>query len=249
MYFTNENPCTYYYTSDDDNFSFDLDHWIGNIIPRRRMQGEAIYQKQNDPNGSMYNIPVKLSLEELEKERLAFSYYNSGKFNENGSPLEMSIEEAQHKLYEEAKLVAPKAFDIIKQVHTNGVNRMLLTYVGEISEYKAYGHFHPHILNQDGTKNRECKTCVVMVPLNHTMPVTERVFFNHQDIVNNEEEEIIEACRKTASPYDKPRGNVVDLLMPSMGQYLVVEFLSSRCLHWLENYGTTNEYLCIIAEN
>ena len=249
MTFTNQNPCHYYYTESDDSFSFDLQHWIENTIPRRKMQGDLIYQKQNDPSSNLYNIPVKMSIEEIEKERLAFKYYNSGKFNIDGSPLEMSIEEAQQKLYEEAKLVAPNAFELISKVHTNGVNRMLLTYVGELSQYKAYAHFHPNILNQDGTKNRECKTCVVMVPLKHTMPVTERVFFNHQDYVDDSEEQIMETCRQTATPYDKPRGNVVDILMPSIGQYLVVEFLASRCLHWLENYGTTNEYLCIIAEN
>ena len=248
MTFTNETPCYYYYTESDKNFSFDLQHWIENTIPRRKQQGELVYQKQNDPTSKLYNIPVKLTLEEIEKERLAFKYYTSDKFNEDGSPLEMSIEEAQHKLYEETKLVAPKAFELIRKVHTNGVNRMLLTYVGELSQYKAYGHFHPNILNQDGTKNRECRTCVVMIPLTHAAPVTEKVFFNHQDVLDREEE-IIEACRKTASPYDKIRGNVVEILMPSNGQYLVVEFMASRCLHWLENYGTTNEYLCIIAEN
>lgn len=249
MTFTNENPCNYYYTESDDSFSFDLKQWIAKTIPRRKIQSEVIYQKQNDPSSIMYNIPMKLTQEEFERERLAFTYYNSEKFNEDGYPLEMSIEEAKHKLHTEAGLVAPKAFDLIKKVHTKGVNRMLLTYVGEISEYKAYGHFHPYIINQDGTKNRECRTCVVMIPLNHNMPVTERVFFNHQDVGNKEEEEIIDACRKTASPYDKPKGNVVDILMPKPGQYLVVDFLASRCLHWLENYGTKNEYLCIIAEN
>ena len=247
--FSNENPCNYYYSSDDPSFSFDLQRWITNTLPRRKLQGEMIYQKQNDPTSNMYNIPVKLSLDEIERERLAFTYYNFGKFNEAGSPLEMSIEDAQQKLYEESSLIAPKAFELIKKVHRNGVNRMLLTYVGPVSEYKAYGHLHPYILNQDGTKNRECHTCVVMVPLNHVMPVTEKVFFNHLDILDDEEEQIIESCRKTASPYDKPRGKVIDILMPNMGQYLVVEFLASRCLHWLENYGTTNEYLCIIAEN
>lgn len=249
MNFSNENPCYHYYTTSDDDFSFDLDHWIENIIPRRKLQGDLIYQKQNDPTSNMYNIPIKFSAEEIEKERLAFKYYNSDMFTENGSPLEMGIENAQRKLYEETKLIAPKAFEIIRKVHTNGVNRMLLTYVGEISQYKAYGHFHPYILNQDGTKNRECTTCVVIVPLNHNETVTEKVFFNHQDILSDEEEAIMESCRKTASPYDKPRGKVVDITMPSMGQYLIVQFQASRCLHWLENYGTKNEYLCIIAEN
>lgn len=249
MYFTNKNPCNYYYTESDDQFSFDVDYWMKSMIIRRKAQAEAIYQKQNDPTTSMYDLPIKLSLEELERERLAFTYYNCDKFDENGAPIEIPVEAIQQKLYQEIRLNAPKAFNLIKQVHNTGINRMLLTYVGEISDYKAYGHFHPHIENQDGTNNRDCKTCVVIVPLNHTMPVTERVFFNHQEIVDDKEEKVIETCRKTASPYKTIRGKVLDIRMPNPGEYLVLEFLGSRCLHWLENYGTTNEYLCIIAEN
>lgn len=250
MNFTNENPCTYYYINvDDSSFEFDSQFWLDKTIPRRKLQSELIYQSQNDITNRMYNIPVKFTPEEFERKRIAFTYYNTDKFNDNGSPIEISIEDIQTILREKAGLVAPKAFELIEKSHPSGVNRIALTYVAGVSEYEAHAHFHPHILNRNGSHNRDCRTCVVIVPLKHTMPVTEKVFFNHQEIVSREEEEIIEACRKTASPYDKPRGNVVDILMPSPGQYLVVDFLGSRCLHWVENYGTTNEYLCIVAEN
>jgi hypothetical protein len=249
MAFTNKNPCRYSYNSSDESFSFDLNFWLQETIPRRKLQSERIFQEQNDKNSKMYNIPVKLSLEELARTRLSYKYYVTDNFNSDGSPIEINFEEIQNRLLRDAGLVAPKALELIKKVHPNGASRFALTYVGEQSDYKAYGHFHPHILNQDGSYNRDCKTCVVIIPIDHTMPATEKVFFNHQEFVSDEEEEIIETCRITASPYDKPRGNIVDIPMPNMGECLVVEFVGSRCLHWLENYGTENKYLCLIAEN
>lgn len=249
MNFTNENPCNYAYVKAEDDFSFDLVTWTGKVLPNRNIKGKAIYERQNDPNSEYYNIPIKYSLEQLENSRLTFEWFNTDNFADDGSPIEIPIDILEQQVKEQSGFIAPKVFEEIEKIHTKGVNRFAISHVGEHTEYKAYGHFHPKIKNKDGSNHRECHTVVVIMPVNHSDPVTEKVFFNHQEKVDDNEERIIELCRNTASPYETVRGNTLGITMPSPGEYLVVEFHGNRCLHWLENYGTKNEYLCLIAEN
>jgi hypothetical protein len=249
MTFTNENPCRYQYTDSDENFSIDTELWLAKAIPERAMKNEHIFSEQQKVDSDMKHLPVKLTKEQFEKERLLYRYYNTGNHDENGLPIEMSIEEIQQTLLADAGLVAPKAFEFIKKTFPNGASRFALTYIAEHSSHKAHKHLHPRIMSKDLKNVREARTCVVVIPLEHKSPVSERVFFNHQDPNDHQVELIMDLCRWTASPYETTIGHILDIMMPSMGQYLVIDFISSRCLHWVENYGTENNYMCLIVEN
>jgi hypothetical protein len=249
MQFTNTHPCSYRYTDSDENFSVDIDIWLEKAIPERKKKNDLILQEQNNTNSHMQHLPVKLTEEQFEQERLLYKYYNTSKHTEDGLPIEMSVEEIQSKLREDTGLIAPKAFDFIRKSFPNGACRFAITYIDKHSSHRAHKHLHPRIMDKDGKNIRECRACVVVIPLNHSSPATEKVFLNHQDPNGHTEELIMDLCRWTASPYETVRGQVTELLMPSMGQYLILDFMSSRCLHWVENYGTENEYLCLIVEN
>jgi hypothetical protein len=249
MNFNNENPCNHQYVDGDENFSFDARLWLEKAIPERKKKNELILQAQHDTNNHFHHLPVKLTEEQFEKERLLYKYYNTEKLTEDGLPIEMSVEEIQNKLREDIGLIAPKAFDFVRKSFPKGACRFAITYIDKHSSHRAHKHLHPRIMDKDGKNIRECRACVVVIPLNHPSPTTERVFFNHQDPRPPGEEIIMDLCRWTASPYETVRGQVIDLLMPKPGQYLILDFISSRCLHWVENYGTENEYLCLIVEN
>ncbi len=249
MNFTNEHPCNFYYVKGDTDFQFDIERWTQKVLPVRNHKGSLVHKYQNDPNSKLYDIPVKMTIEELEKSRLTFEWFDTESYNEDGSPNEIPIPTLEQWVEQRSQFSAPIAFREIEKIHSKGVNRFAISHVGKLTEYKAYGHFHPCIKNQDGSNNRECHTVVVIIPINHTQPATEKVFFNHQDMLTAEEERIVDLVRNIASPYETIRNNVLEVCMPSMGEYLIVEFQGSRCLHWLENYGTENEYICLIAEN
>lgn len=251
MRFTNENPCRYQYTDCDENFSSNLDLWLEKAVPERILKNEHIFREQHNDNSAtnLNHLPVKMTKEQFEKERLLYRYYVTENYDEAGLPIEMSIEEVQQKLLADAGLIAPKAFEFIKESFPNGVSRFGVTYVNKHSSYTAHKHLHPRIMAKDLKMIRECKTCLVVIPIQHTAPATEKLFLNHQEPNDHQVELIMDLCRWTASPYETVRGHVLDVAMPSMGQYLVVNFISSRCLHWVENYGTENNYLCLVAEN
>lgn len=249
MNFTNENPCNFHYVLGDEDFQFDIENWTEKVLPVRNHKGSLVYQYQHDPNSKLYDIPIKMTIEELEKSRLTFEWFNTESFNDDGSPNEINIATLEQWVEERSQFSSPTAFREIEKIHSTGINRFAISHVGKLTEYKAYGHFHPCIKNKDGTNHRECHTVVVIIPINHKHPITEKLFFNHQDTLTNEEEHIVDLVRDIASPYETVRGNVLEVRMPSPGEYLVVEFQGSRCLHWLENYGTENEYICLIAEN
>jgi hypothetical protein len=249
MHFTNENPCQYRYVDRDENFFFDASEWLEKTIPDRQLKNEFILKEQHDTDSAYQHLPIKFTKEQFEKERLLYKYYNTTKHDEDGLPIEMSIEEIQHRLHEIIGLNAPKAFDFVKESFPKGACRFAITYIDKHSSHRAHKHFHPRIMDKDSKNIRECRACVVVIPLNHPSPATEKVFFNHQDLRTHQEELIMDLCRWTASPYETVRGHVTELLMPAMGQYLILDFMSSRCLHWVENYGTENEYVCLIIEN
>lgn len=249
MTFTNENPCKYQYVDKEESFSVDIDLWLEKAIPEREMKNEMIFREQYNEDSHMKHLPVKLTKEQFEKERLLYRYYNTDKYDEEGMPIELSIEEIQKQLWEDAGLVAPKAFELVRNIFPNGTSRFAITYVDKHSSYKAHKHLHPRIMSKDGKNIREARTCVVIVPINHNAPATEKLFFNHQELGTHIEELLMDLCRWTASHYETIKGQVIDIQMPSRDQYLVVEFMSSRCVHWVENYGTENEYLCLIFEN
>lgn len=248
MNFTNENPCQYQYIDKDENFSFEPHLWLEKAIPERKRKNSLIFQAQHDTDNELHYLPVKLTEEQFEQERLLYKYYDTSKHTEDGLPIEMSIDEIQSKLREDTGLIAPKAFDCIRKSFPNGACRFAITYIDKHSSHRAHKHLHPRIMDKDGKNIRECRACVVVIPLNHPSPATERVFFNHQEPNGHIEELLMDLCRWTASPYETVRGQVIDVLMPTVGQYLILDFMSSRCLHWVENYGTENEYLCLIVE-
>lgn len=249
MNFSNENPCNYYYTDRDKDFSLDIDIWLEKAVPERQYKNDLILKAQNDSDSHLQHLPVKLTKEQFEKERLLYKYYNTTMHHEDGSPIEMSIEEIQDTLHKDTGLVAPKIFECIRKIFPNGACRFAITYIDKHSSYRAHKHIHPRIMDKDGKNIRECRACVVVIPLNHTSPATEKVFFNYQDPGTHMEELVMDLCRWTASPYETVKGQVLELMMPDMSQYLVLDFMSSRCVHWTENYGTENEYLCLIIEN
>lgn len=249
MNFSNENPCRYQYVDSDEDFFFDNALWLEKAVPERKRKNDLILQAQHDSNSEMQYLPVKLTEEQFEKERLLYKYYNTTNHHEDGSPIEMSIDEIQRKLCEDTGLNAPNAFDVVRKSFPKGACRFAITYIDKHSSHRAHKHFHPRIMDKEGKNIRECRACVVVIPLKHLSPVTEKVFFNHQELRTHHEELIMDLCRWTASPYETVRGKVTELSMPNMGQYLALDFMSSRCLHWVENYGTENEYLCLIVEN
>lgn len=249
MNFTNDNPCNYHYVKVENDFVFDIDPWSQKVLPSRNQNIKTLYELQNNPNHKMYNIPIKMTLEEYERERSTYEWYTTSEWNEDGSPIEITIPDLEQRVKENSGLSCPTAFREIQKVHTSGIDRLGISHIGKLTNYHLHHHFHPPIKNKDGTYNRDCHSVVVIIPMTHNDPVTETVFLNHQEFVSMEEEHIISLCRETASPYTTLRGNVTSVLMPSPGEYLVLEFNGSRCLHWLENYGTKNEYLCLLAEN
>lgn len=250
MNFTNSHPCMFYYASSSEEVQVDMNAWLHQVVPERTEQIAHIVNAQEDSGDPLYRLPIKLSADQLQRNRLFYKYYNTETYTSDGMPVEISVDEIERRLGEDISFRAPKVFDHIRKYFPNGAARYAITHVGEKSGYQVHGHFHPHITKQDGSFVRPCNSCVVIIPMKSALPARGKVFFNHQEEAQDEKHHwMMEACRATGSPYEKRRGYVEGLTLPEVGQYLVVQFSASRCLHWVESNGAQNEYLCLIAEN
>lgn len=171
--------------------------------------------------------------------------YNS---TEDDEPIAVPIEEIEDRC-KAAGIYAPKAFQEIKK-HLPNVSRFIAVYVGDWSGYQVIPHFHAPILKGDGSYKRDCRTVTIVIPVNHTVPVEETFVTQYIEYSKEKEKELqLDIIKQYYLYYEDDSFPKLEVRMPSLGQYLVLDFNSSKHLHKLENIkNNKNEYLCLVAE-
>lgn len=104
---------------------------------------------------------------------------------------------------------------------------------------KTFKHIHPPI---DGSNTM---TFTIIAPIEINEPITETLCLNEQTIreceYESHEDWLTSSCDLGAE------GEVVKIKYPDAGNILVVNFDSSKNVHWVEGI-TTNKYLILIVD-
>ena len=108
-------------------------------------------------------------------------------------------------------------------------------------------HVHPPVKTY---RYKKCPTITVVVPVKIVEPVTEYFCFNHQENVPWDQFDLSTVTSvewfKIAKDYNLS-DDVTRIKLPDAGEYLVVEFDSSRDFHWIENISN-NHYMFFVID-
>lgn len=155
------------------------------------------------------------------------------------------------------------AFDLISK-YTKWVSMTGLSYLGkgipgrefDIGPGVVDPHVHLPYCDKNGKYLFPRNTTVVIIPMKIVEPVTETVHFAWQDIPY-EEHDVRTLGHFTGRHKTYHQINVAEtyndltnehvLKLPTVGQYLVCSFESSRYLHWTSNVSN-NEFICVVND-
>lgn len=241
---------SYYYTeSGPEEIS---EAWLQKSLEAKQVLIEWMVSIINNPDHRLSTLknPPRENRQTMSDDGTIGEQFQGFEYNsrEDSEPIHVSIDEIENRC-KLAGVYVPKAFEEIKK-HMPEVARFIAVGVGDWSGYNVIPHFHSPILKGDGSYNRDCRTITVVIPMNHSVPVEEDFIAQYVEYSKEQEEELQLGLIKEFYLYYKDDSfSKTTVKMPAPGQYLVLDFNSSKILHWLENNNRTkNEYLCLVAE-
>lgn len=240
------NPCTYSYIESDDLSSLYLsDEWIEARKIERGQNMERFAKKFNDENHRLYvfNNNIDYYLEAMKYNNLGQMYYRRASLEDT----QATAEYCHSQIIDICHTTLPKAFDAIDK-HQDGIDTFFMVLLNEDSKYRAEKHFHTRN-PLDRSKDRRAVT--VVIPYKIVEPVNEYVKFQYVDSTIDKKSGLdINLVRDNILRTEEdPELPIQSIKMPDVGQYLVIDFNSTKCLHWVENNGSKNEYICLITES
>lgn len=130
----------------------------------------------------------------------------------------------------------------IHDIDPSSIYAIYLVAINEESNYKMPKHVHSSLTDSNNVEY-DSKTVTVVVPTKIVDELATTACFNYQEHM---------PCINvlgTGGFSDDVVGNVQYIDLPKEGQYLILNFNSTKTLHWVENVtGSKNEYLCITME-
>lgn len=125
------------------------------------------------------------------------------------------------------------------------VNAVYIIFINEEGGYQSPKHFHAPVVDANGNVLDDTRTTTIIIPIKIVDDKKTSVCFNYQ-----ESPKIPSTLFLSSGWFSETvNGYTQSIEMPSAGQYLIIDFNSSKTLHWVENEtGSKNEYLCIAIE-
>ena len=177
----------------------------------------------------------------------------------NGSIVSYDIDDAFSSYKKKFNIDAPSSFAELKALSPLIVRSFIVYYRGQAfnqryaSGNESHKHFHPPAAGPDmrfvapGTR----RTITAVLPIRIVEPVTEMVCLQQFefDFVGKEPH---------PNSYQDPSwqkqnltevGEVIKIPMPPMGSHLILDFVSSHTLHWVENNSNTNNEFIFLVQD
>jgi hypothetical protein len=186
-----------------------------------------------------------------------FLMQNTWLKKENGSPIQYPIELAFESYRAQYGIDSPAAFNELQKLSPLISRSFILAFLGkEFNERYITGHVHKHFHPPTTNKNNvyelpHRRTITAVIPTKLVDPVTEQVcmqkfdydFIGKTPIYNVYQDVNWQNKNLKISP------NIERIDMPKPGQYLILDFISSHTLHWVENsHSTNNEFIFLVQD-
>lgn len=184
-------------------------------------------------------------------------YLTPSRFSEDGNEIEYSVKECFEACVSQCGFELPTAFAELEKLSPKIIKSFIgYSAISSNKFKKSYGyvlkHIHPPKMNasrvflEPGIR----KTRTIVIPIKIVNEISEAVLVQpiHYDYVGTTSdmqkfvsEEWLDALPKN--------GELIRIPMPSFGQYLVLDFISSHAVHWVENDSDSeNEFIYLVTE-
>lgn len=187
-----------------------------------------------------------------------FLMQNSWVKKENGLAVQYPIDLAFDSYRELYGIDSPIAFDELKKLSPVITRSFILAFLGKEFNQKyrngfVHKHFHAPETNSEGVYGEPGirRTITVAIPTKIVDEVSEQVCWQEFDydfvgktpIYNGYQN--VEWQQENLALSDE----VTKIDMPKPGQYLVLDFIASHTLHWVENLkDTANEFIFLVQD-
>jgi hypothetical protein len=176
---------------------------------------------------------------------------------ENGVAVQHPIEQAIDSYKTEYRIDSSEAFTELRKMSPAITRSFILAFLGkEFNQIYRNGfvhkHFHPPATNKNNVYDlAHRRTITAVIPTKLVEPVTEQVcmqkfdydFIGKTPIYNVYQDVNWQNENLKISP------NIERIDMPKPGQYLILDFISSHTLHWVENsHSTNNEFIFLVQD-
>lgn len=172
------------------------------------------------------------------------------KFDENDQPLVFDTSVLIDQFKEYTSIDVPNAYAELKK-RMPRAKRSGIAYINEYANYEVSKHFHGMLKSSKSLELIDTlRTVTVIIPYKITAPIQETVSFQHLEYSKEKEKELQLDLYKLLAIEWEPDPNlpITTAKMPEPGQYLILDFNSTKCLHWVDNKFNQNEYVCFLVE-
>lgn len=242
------DPCKYYYidAANDPNPILS-DEWIKSKSELKKYVVANYLELL--ASGHEESIKDLLQPDIMESLGTLNEFVKAHEFSETGELITDTAEQLLVKCKDVLNVEMPTAFAEIGN-KMPAIARFIVVYIGKASNYQAMRHFHMNRPTASGNwSNEDMRTVTIVIPYKTVAPVTETVKMQWIEYSPEKEKELRLSLIKNMFLYYEDEGAPIqEIKMPEPGQYLVLDFNSSKCLHWVENNDNQNEYICLVAE-
>jgi hypothetical protein len=187
-----------------------------------------------------------------------FLMQNTWVQKENGVAVQYAIEQAFDSYKTTYGIDSPESFTELKKLSPVITRSFILAFLGkEFNQTYRNGFVHKHFHGPETDSNNVYiepgirRTITIAIPTKVVDEVTEQVCWQEFDynfvgktpIYNGYQN--IEWQQENLSLHN----HVTKIDMPKPGQYLVMDFIASHTLHWVENsQSTNNEFIFLVQD-
>ena len=184
-------------------------------------------------------------------------FLTPARFSNDGNEIEYPIQECFDACVAQCGFELPNAFSELEKLSPKIIKSFIGYSATSSNKFKkSYGyilkHIHPPRMNSDriflepGIR----KTRTIVIPIKIVNDISETVLVQPVeydyvgktcDMQNFVSEDWLDSLPKA--------GELIKIPMPSLGQYLVLDFVSSHAVHWVENDSESqNEFIYLVTE-
>ena len=186
-----------------------------------------------------------------------FLMQNTWVKRDNGTPIQYPIEQAFEEYKRLYEIDAPNAFIELHKLSPLISRSFVLAFLGkEFNERYRSGyvhkHFHPPAANANNVYELSTRrTITAVIPTKIVDPVSEQVCLQKFEYDFVGKSPIYNAYQD--SDWQEQNLLLDDMIekidMPKPGQYLILDFVSSHTLHWVENNSNTNNEFIFLVQD
>lgn len=240
------NLCDYAYLESDDLFSLRFsEEWLAELRTAREQTAEKFsrsFYKEGHPL-SVLRDKVDYYIGTTKTRNLMQLFYARRSLEDP----QVTTEYCQSRFADQFHIALPNAFKAVEE-RMEKMDRFAMIIINEDSNYVAGAHLHAR---NPLDRSKDMRTVTVVLPYKIVEPVDTYVKFQYIDYdIDKTSGHDISLTRDyflhTEPDPDLP---TQDIKLPDVGQYLIIDFNGTECLHWVENSGSKNEYICLLFES